>query len=803
MVSGCRDAKISSAIEGVYRICEKDQDNHCKPVYWKKATVTSVEAFIYFWDKRDGKEHNGWWIGPAVGTDIIWTFNDDTTASRPPRIGWRIPWDGPVDVKFKLAYVNSSVNATTSTNKDNYQHGRGKEAESRKEVLAANAIRVALQTLLQAEPADYDARKRELEIIRAQNLDELGSLEEHIMREFAEISRYAQERVDRQRAEEKAEQIKRQEAFARIEEDNKRKQAFLQAIAEANTDIQALLAKAGLTLQADDMDRTDLETIWLIAEDAESAAEHMRAKENDIIRRFQDIMCDSSCNADLFIQQPQSKSLPEVLVSAKGTLVQNVAALKAASRKAMRAADALRTFAERIKLFMEFDENTKGLLNREDVKKYSIKKHGFHLQDEVLNKIMNSLEPITVKKLRMLHVKISIAKSESIARRRKNEELQKKQMLEARQQTLTREQCDAGERIAKVQKTLHQAKQQLQLVCDPQNSNVLTSTVMKTIIVEVQRLVAKAEEEVNMAQQAVKQVEESITVLVEGEIAVDTAHLVDLEKQMRLIVEMLDRVRGLLETTPAIVEAKISSEIRNLIHDSVEVIHAYMVLENKTTSDIVTQVAGDAEIVSKTAYVQFIKHLADHVPTTRLTFNLEEWQAELMYTYMADKTNELPKHSLLQLIRMFYKCQRGTVLSQDVDLKSKTVRHLAEGETVECLLGPVDTNVSNLRRIKCCTVKDGLTGWASITSSKGERFLEPGGDEFRCIKAVVLSDNLSIADSKPIRRISETETGKVLEFPTLDPGTKLERIRCKMDKDHVIGWLTVFGSHGTKFIEIS
>ena len=91
-------------------------------------------------------------------------------------------------------------------------------------------------------------------------------------------------------------------------------------------------------MQADDMDRTDLETIWLIAEDTESAAEHMRAKENDIIWRFQDIMCDSSCNADLFIQQPQSNSLPEVLVSAKGTLVQNIAALKAASRKAMRAA---------------------------------------------------------------------------------------------------------------------------------------------------------------------------------------------------------------------------------------------------------------------------------------------------------------------------------------------------------------------------------------------------------------------------------------------------------------------------------
>ena len=81
--------------------------------------------------------------------------------------------------------------------------------------------------------------------------------------------------------------------------------------------------------------------------------------------------------------------------------------------------------------------------------------------------------------------------------------------------------------------------------------------------------------------------------------------------------------------------------------------------------------------------------------------------------------------------------------------------------------------------------------------------MEPGGDLFRCTKSTSLFDKLSIAESKTIRRISKSETGKVLEFPTTDPDTGLKRIRGKMDSDNEVGWITVSGNQGTKFIELS
>ena len=258
----------------------------------------------------------------------------------------------------------------------------------------------------------------------------------------------------------------------------------------------------------------------------------------------------------------------------------------------------------------------------------------------------------------------------------------------------------------------------------------------------------------------------------------------------------------MMKTATATVQEKISREVRKLVHDSVKVIHAYMVIEKKTTFEIIEHLAGEAEFIRKNIYVQFMKNLAATIQTPCSSFNLVDEQAEMMYTYLADETSLLQKHRLLDLIRMYYKCHKRTILSQDMAVKSKTVRWLSEGETVECLLGPVSMHVPVLERIKCLTLADRLTGWVTITSSGGTHFLLPGGDQFRCIKPTVLGDKLCITESKNMRRISQAETGRVLEFPTADPDTKIKRIRGRMDLDDEVGWITVYGNQGTQFIEI-
>ena len=801
VVSECEDAKISNIIKGVYRHNMKEPEHHCKPVYSKEAPAWCVPAFIYFWDNRNGKELNGWWIGPALAAETVWAYNEDVAALQPPQKGWKIPWNGSVDKKLKLTYTSNAGGSVACKDTNNHQR-RGKDNEEGcRETIAAKAIRVALQKMIEASPSDFPTVKREFALIRAQNFDELGSQEEVIMREVEETARTAQERIARLLAQQEAETIKRKQVQAMIEEDNKQKQGLLKVLSQSNTDIETVLDQTRMILKTRiDMANSDLDDIVSARKDAEHIEKHMRAMKDETIRWLENIVSDTDCNAELINQQPQSYALQQMLVSARETLDQNVIALTEAGEKARRRGDALRIQENRIDLFKQFDGNAKGSLSKEEVRKYSASEHDFHLQDEVLNKIMHSLQPINVANFRMLHVKIAIAKLETLARQKKDEDLKREQTLQARKRKLEVEERVADERIAAVEKMLCEAKHKLQPVCCPTEANMVTSTDMKTIIAEVQKLLEKSQEGFRMGMQTTEAIEESITALVEEEVAVNTAPIRALQKRLRLIQQTENHVTSTMQIANATIQKKISEDIRRLVHDSVKVIHAYMVNEKKTTFEIIEHLAGEAEFIRKNVYVEFIKNLVTSIETPCSSFNLVDEQAEMMYTYLSDEKSQLPKERMLDLIRKFYKCHNRTILSQDMEAKSKKVRWLSEGETVECLLGPV--NASGLARIKCLAIADGKIGWVTITSSGGTHLLLPGGDQFRCIRPTALGDKLCITENKNIRRIFQAETGRVLQFPTTDPNTQIERIRGRMDQDDQVGWITVYGNQGTQFIEI-
>lgn len=81
-------------LNGIYAV--KD-DNHHKPVYVietpKNAGPNSSDsAVIYYWDDRDGRENNGWWVAPFVAAEEVWAYNP-LASKTPPTTGWRVPWN--------------------------------------------------------------------------------------------------------------------------------------------------------------------------------------------------------------------------------------------------------------------------------------------------------------------------------------------------------------------------------------------------------------------------------------------------------------------------------------------------------------------------------------------------------------------------------------------------------------------------------------------------------------------------------------------------------------------------------------
>jgi len=99
-VTGCQHPTVAEIVIGSYTLFG---ENHGKPAYKKDTLVKGVQVLLYYWDARDGPIFSGWWFGPKVGGDEVWAHNPDAAAPAPPRNGWKVPCNGPVDPTFAVA----------------------------------------------------------------------------------------------------------------------------------------------------------------------------------------------------------------------------------------------------------------------------------------------------------------------------------------------------------------------------------------------------------------------------------------------------------------------------------------------------------------------------------------------------------------------------------------------------------------------------------------------------------------------------------------------------------------------------
>jgi len=100
-VSGCTHATVGPIVRGNFTL---NGQNHGKPTYKKDSQVNGLDVQLYFWDERDGPNFCGWWFGPKVGGDQVWAYHPSKVAT-PPKSGWKVPYDGPIDTTFALSAV--------------------------------------------------------------------------------------------------------------------------------------------------------------------------------------------------------------------------------------------------------------------------------------------------------------------------------------------------------------------------------------------------------------------------------------------------------------------------------------------------------------------------------------------------------------------------------------------------------------------------------------------------------------------------------------------------------------------------
>lgn len=122
-VSSCGDLAVSQIIMGKYT---KIGENHNRPMFKKtdKAVGAPDGVLLYFWDTRDGPQNSGWWFGPKVGGEQVWSHNQNASSRLPPSVGWKVPFNGPVDAQLKVKTIEKRPPAEDNDAQPNAKQAR-------------------------------------------------------------------------------------------------------------------------------------------------------------------------------------------------------------------------------------------------------------------------------------------------------------------------------------------------------------------------------------------------------------------------------------------------------------------------------------------------------------------------------------------------------------------------------------------------------------------------------------------------------------------------------------------------------
>lgn len=163
---------------------------------------------------------------------------------------------------------------------------------------------------------------------------------------------------------------------------------------------------------------------------------------------------------------------------------------------------------------------------------------------------------------------------------------------------------------------------------------------------------------------------------------------------------------------------------------------------------------------------------------------------------------------LKRFLRVFMRVVKDTVCSDEIDIKSKTVRRFEMDEVVEVLEGPQADPVSKLLRVRARAVEDAAEGWVTVKGTQGTVYLEEGGSTFKILKETILTDSFDLDSEDSSKKVKDTtrklkqgEIVEALEWAAKEEKSGLMRMLCRCQTDGAVGWVTTVGNQGAKFVE--
>lgn len=667
---------------------------------------------------------------------------------------------------------------------------REEEEVKRKEGAAALSIRKVIQRVRVATPETYDTLRKELEDIQVKHLDDLGSMTEKVAEEAHLSLETTQKRINQMLAQRQEDERKR------VELEQKRKEEALQ-VERVKAELVEEGSKADAKVEetktaTTGWDKGDLspeamvEAAASMKQTVESACDELDNIKTTMEAKWREVgECEAAWEAKRDVQDMIRK-----ITNSHMELQALAAQANHAKEKAAKKSAALAKEAARKKEFEKHDQDSDGMLSRAEVAAFGKAEFDFELPDEVLDKIMLTLEPVDVPKYRSLFQKVAIAKSESMARERRAELERKRKLLEEQRQAIRNINEEANDALATAEKTLSSAEVDARpLALGP---GALTSDELKRLSAKVLEAMSEMKTALTSASEKSKKMEE--------ECAANEA-LKDYEKEWvaricqrnSRLQNRMEQIGSLAESTKEKAVRKSYAELDSKRNICVTALKVKMCEAKKSSDEYFDSVAKDGSL-SKKDFVEMVKGLEGA--------KLELGDADLLFghTVGADATC-MPKEKWSDFVRLYMTCVKSTVMSLDVPIKSKTIRKLEHMEIFQVMDGPLKEDGAGVMRVKCLAVNDDAVGWMTIAGNQGTSFLEATGNFYACVTEAAMTDGPTIQDSKTIRKVAKGEIIEVLEFGKRDISLDIRRIKGRSRLDGSVGWITLAGNGGTVYLE--
>jgi len=808
-----------------------------------------VSVLIYFWDERDGPNFSGWWFGPKVGGDQVWAYNGEKASPTPPPANWKVPWDGPVDASLRIqlgqqgpaaGHPPASRAPPPDTRRQEEEDRRRREAERqraaaeqqrreeerkrrdeearkrrqreeedrarkeaemkkrreeeearRKEHAAALAVRKVIQRVRVATPETYDNLRAELEDAQATHLEALGSQAQKVTQEAQETLQQAQERIDSINEKRAEDERRRVENERRAKEEAEKVERLVKEVNEEVKETEGKVTEAqeaakGIT----EGESGTPEAMAEAAAGVEKVLEATKAALEKSLKSLDDKWKEmGDCDAARKVRREMDELNGKLLGGRRQ--VEKLASVVSSTRaKAAAKAAALKKERERRGSFEKHDSDQDGKLCRTEVAAFSKAEFdGFELPEEALDKIMRILEPVTLDKFHAMHLKVAIVWSEVKARAKRAEEAERRRVLEERRQEVQKIVNEAGELLLAAEARATEAEAGGRRLA--KEDSEMPASEIEATATATDELVKRTENELSAVLERLKKAEEECEANPDLK-GFDKKDVPRLRKRHENAKGRADKVAAAVKKAREHAVRKAYAEMDQKRLEAVAAIRLQMGAEGKTGEQLFASIDSGSPL-ARAKFAEFLKGLSD--------LELADGQAERLFEHIADGAEDIGKERFLELIRLYYKCVKGTVLSEDISIKSKTVRRLDVGEVLEVLEGPTKEEGVGVQRVRCQSVLDEAVGWATIAGNQGTPFLEPGGNAFTVVKETLLTDGLSVQDSKTVRRLAKGEVIDVLEFHKKDPSVDVKRIKGKAKLDGATGWITVASNQGTLFLE--